>query len=314
MKKSQIHLYTDISGNKINTTLYKFGSTNKKGIYIQGGIHGGEVTYFIFAKLYQWLTKNEANLKQNITLAPMINPVAWNQRIYYYTAGKFDLYKGKDWNRSYGSEKQNTLSERMSKSILDMARAHDFVIDLHTARTSAPYLIYTDNSLRTYILKYGLAYNFFIDLNKESNKKFEGTLNHALKELGIQCVTYECGSHDSHNEEDINEVSRSILSYLQDSSTATSTSKPDQKRSIFTQVNTIFAEISGFINYLISPRMHVEKGTPLMEIYSSGDLKTTYVIKSPIDGIILELSKTHICWEGDELIRIVPTEAIQNYD
>ncbi len=315
MKDSKVYLYTDISGNQIHANSYEFGSPKTKGLYIQGGIHGGEVTYFVFVKLCDWLLKNETRLKKKVTLAPVINPAAWNQRVYYYTTGKFDLYKGKDWNRSYGSVNQNTLSEKMSQHILELAKQHDFVMDLHTARTSAPYLIFTDQSIATFIKKYGLINNYFIDFHNEKNSKYAGTLNHALMKLGVSCVTYECGSHDSRNDEHISEVFNSIVSYIEDNiMTAAIIKTDDYQRSIFTSVDTVFAETSGFVNYLVSPRMRVKKGDPLMQIYSSSNIKTRNIIKSPVDGMILELSKTHICWEGDELIRIVPINAFQKHD
>src|SRR3972149_10364805 len=123
MKKTKLHLYTDISGNEIGVNQYHYGS-GKKSLYIQGGVHGGELTYFIFVELDRWLRQNEDKLKKTVTLTPLVNPTAWNQRVYYYTVGKFDLYKGRDWNRSYPG-KDTTLSARNSAKVFEYMKNYE---------------------------------------------------------------------------------------------------------------------------------------------------------------------------------------------
>ena len=136
MKKKKLALYKAVYGDEVSVLVYTFGK-GKNTLYIQGGVHGGEVTFFILHELVNYLKSIEEKLDGTVTVVPICNPVSWSQRVYYYTAGKFDLYKGKDWNRSYpGSE--TTLSSRMSKKIFEIASKHECVIDLHTARNSKP--------------------------------------------------------------------------------------------------------------------------------------------------------------------------------
>jgi uncharacterized protein len=87
-----------IDGNSLSVYGYTLGD-GEKSVYIQGGMHGGEITYWIFHRFYQELL-NQTLLKQ-VTLVPIANPFSWQQRSYFYTAGKFSFIDGKDWLWSF---------------------------------------------------------------------------------------------------------------------------------------------------------------------------------------------------------------------
>jgi len=301
MKKSKIQLYTDISGNEIGTSRYDFGSGDKK-IYIQGGVHGGEVTYFIFNKLYDYLSKNEAKLNGIVTLVPVVNPIAWNQRVYYYTVGKFDLYKGKDWNRSYPGNEKGTLSQRNSKAIYDIASKYEVVIDLHTARVSKPYGIYFGEEDVDLVIKMGLEYNFYV----ESNQKFDGTLNSALIGSKVKSIAVECGSHDNYDADAVDEVYNGLLNIIKNEALK------EQKQNIFTKPLTIYAEKSGFAKYNFQPREEFKRGDVLCTIQPSETLGEEIEVRAEFDGIMSELAKSNVCWEGDELVKVIKSTDLRS--
>lgn len=300
MKQQKVALYTDISGNDIGFQTYTYG-TGKPGLYIQGGVHGGETTYYIFHELHQLLTTYEKHLKKQVMLAPMINPAAWNQRVYYYTVGKFDLYKGSDWNRKYPGDATN-LSGRISKILFTLASKYDFAIDLHTARHSKPYVIYEDTKLVPQLKALGLPYNIFA----EPATKYKGSFHDALTVARHKAVTIESGSHDAYNEKDVQQVTLALQRLLQSLDILDlSIAGEKTKQYSIDSVDTIHSPVSGFAKYLVEPQQKIKAQQPLAEIYSSDALGKTEIIAAPYDGIVFELPRTNIVWTGDELFKIV---------
>ena len=304
MIKNKHNLFTDISGNNIAIKSYTFGKGDK-AIYIQGGIHAGEITYFIFSKLYEFLSKHENLLNSKICLIPNVNPPGWNQRIYYYTAGKFDFHKGKDWNRSYPGNKTN-LSARNSEVIYNLNKDYDLCIDLHTSRISKPYTIFSSDNVKDELKVLNFKFNVFVG----NNSKFKGMFQQTLADNNRKGLTIECGSHDDYNEEDINEVFKSLVDlfiekgviHLKEFNKCKSKQENLYKTS---KIDVLYNDHPGFIQYLVKPRQTVKKDEILAIIYSSKNLEDKIEIKCPFNGIIFELSKSHIVWLGDELFRII---------
>lgn len=302
MKKTKLNLYTDISGNSVDINLYHFGK-GPSGLYIQGGVHGGEFTYFIFEKLHDWLIQNENFLTKKITLAPMVNPPAWNQRVYYYTVGKFDLYKGKDWNRSYPGG-QTTLSARNSQKISDFIQPYEFALDLHTARTSAPYLIFMDKRMTPYVQAFGLKYNVFLDKNKAENP-YKGTFDYALLDKKTLSMTCECGSHDEYDEQNVDMVYKSILNLIYKLNIYEKTNiTKTPKQIVVKKIDTIFAPVSGFTRFHLPPHASFIAGDVLATMTHASDISKKTQIKALFNGVMFELARSHISWVGDELMRV----------
>lgn len=245
-----------------------------------------------------------------VTIVPICNPVAWNQRVYYYTVGKFDLYKGKDWNRSYPGN-ETTLSARISKKIFDIASKHNVVLDLHTARVSKPYPIYMSQDSKPVIEVLDFKYNYCIDATLGENSVFFGTLNDALVKKGVKEVTIECGSHDNFDQESVDVVFEAIKRLID--TMCLKKKSPKSKENVqyqFDKVVTLFSPMSCFANYIVSPHTQVKKGQKLATFFPSNNLVEKIDYLAPFDGLVFELPRTHILWEGDELFKIIPVESI----
>ncbi|MCA9383257.1 succinylglutamate desuccinylase/aspartoacylase family protein, partial [Candidatus Dojkabacteria bacterium] len=110
---NSISIGTDPGGNPITINAYEYSNgVSGPTLYLQGGVHGGEVTLWVLKQLVTKLQNYK--IKGNIVIIPIANPVAWGQRTYFSTNGKFDFYMGKDWNRSYPGNMDGTLSQRIS--------------------------------------------------------------------------------------------------------------------------------------------------------------------------------------------------------
>lgn len=303
MMKTSLFLYTDITGSKVDIPIYTFGK-GKNYICITGGVHGGEVTYFIFHKLYHWLIENEKKLNYEVCLIPIVNPPAWHQRVYYYTVGKFDLYKGKDWNRSYPGD-NTSLSARISKKIYTIVSKYDIVIDLHTARCSNPYTIFMDENIKDVVASIGLKFNLLFPISDKTNLTYQGTLTQTLKNTCTKSFVIECGSHDDFNQSKINSVYRGIVNLFKEQ-------KPKIHQQIMvTKIRTLYADTAGFVKYAVNPQTKVKKRDLICTIYTSNNLGKTILLMADFDGYVLELSKTHILWEGDEVFKYTTNQDYQ---
>jgi predicted deacylase len=317
MKKEHISLYTTVTGNTVGYDIYTFGHGEKK-LYIQGGVHGGEVTYFIFKKVYDFLVEHESRLTCQVALAPLINPRAWEQRMYHYTAGKFDWHKGKDWNRGYPGSVEGDLSARMSDIIFTHAIEYAECVDLHTARTSAPYAITTHANAKNALRDIGLPYTLYA----RHAATYAGSFIHACSEQGKIAYAVECGSHDSYEPEYIDMVSggliRRISAVCLDGGggklVPIGKAQHAHEQFFVEKVGAIRAPVSGFTTYLHAPYASVQRGDVLCTIAHGDDLARETVVRAPDDCVVLELSKTHTTTVGDELVRYIGRADMQPLD
>jgi uncharacterized protein len=92
------------SGDRLSLQVYQFtGSQPGKKVYIQSNLHGAEIAgNAVIAELIQWLgTLEPEQLTGEIWLLPVCNPIGVNQRSHFFSAGRFNPYDGRDWNRIF---------------------------------------------------------------------------------------------------------------------------------------------------------------------------------------------------------------------
>lgn len=297
MKRQSIYLYTDISGNKVTAKKYTFGQGAKR-LAIVGGVHGGEVTYFIFHKLATWLKNNEEKLDFQVILIPISNPVSWQQRIYYYTVGKFSMYKGKDFNRSY-DDKNHTLSSLISSKVWKEIEDYEIVIDLHTARSSIPYIITMDEVSLQLAKSISIPYVYFLNLSSVNIDEYKYSLLYSATKKGKKSVVIECGSHDAYEENNITLISHELINLI------TGKLVNNIQQTTLEKNTTLYSTMSGFIVYKKNPGQSFSKHETMYEIYSSNNVLSVQTIQAKNSGIVMEIAKTNIVWTGDEVMKVI---------
>lgn len=312
IKKFKKDVGTTPSGTVLSIFGYKLIGTQKgPRIYIQSGIHGGEVTIWIIEQLYSYITKQ--SFSGEVTLIPLANPAAWNQRTYFSTTGKFDLYMGKDWNRNFPGSEDGSLGERIAYALLSEARNADFVIDLHTSRESIPFGITGSKNDLSYAKKLGLEYTFFIDYLKEIKlSQYKNTLLGQMCKNNIPNITIECGKHDSYDKRIVDEIVIGIknlfssLGLLEENIETT-----NKKSKYFTELKKYRAPIGGFIKFSRELNASYNKGDKLFEIISPEKLEKPIAVIAEENGVLFKKSPTHIFWTGDEVLETIPLESIK---
>lgn len=307
--KNKDYITTLVSGNEINTLNYVLDSEKKgKTIYIQSGIHGGEITYWLINKIFIFLKENLLNGK--VIFVPCANPIGWMQKICFYTMGKYSFYSGEDWNRVFpgGKNTEGIVAEKL----FNLAKQSDFVLDLHTARDSYPFSIPSQESYLKYSKTIGLEYNYLhIDLNDPKN---HGTINAQLDLLKIPNITLECGSHDEYSQEKIDTVFEGILRLFVELDMIDKKfyKESNVESKYFEKSKTIVAIDGGFVEYNKKPNDKFKKGDLLYTLYNPNNFGEKVEYFAEFDGVIWKLSKTHIVVKGEDVITAIPLTELKD--
>jgi uncharacterized protein len=281
-----------------------------KSLYIQGGIHGGEVTIWIVEKLFNYLRKKE--IVGEITLIPVANPVAWNNKSYFYSSGKHDTYLGKDWNRNFPGNKYGTLGERISNALLEIAKKSDFVIDLHTSRKSKPFSIVLNKHDLQYAAIAGLEYTYLLDTSETKTSNYTSTLSGQLATNQIPNIAIECGSHDSYEKEYVDMVFTGIVKLITHFGLIKEeVAKDEVVTKYYTKYVKYRAKNGGFVKFIKNVGERYKKGDTLYELLNPVCLHKLVKVRANEDGIVQKVSPTHIYRPGDEVMENIPLDNIR---
>ncbi len=280
-----------------------------KTVYIQSGIHGGEVTQWILHELYHFLERKMISGK--VVLVPCANPVSWTQRAYYSTNGKFDFYMGKDWNRNFPGNPEGSMGERIAAVLFGLAKQADFALDLHTSRHSIPFGIFSRQTYLSWVKTAGVSYNQFIDMG--ANSSYKNTLNACLDDAGVPNLCIECGSHDSYEADNVQEVYEAIRRLLAELKIvrAEDTRKAPDKVRIFSKTAKYHARKGSLIRLAKSLGDEVRVSEDLFYYFDNNDLGKITSEKARHNGILFKTSPTYIYWSGDDVLQLLLQDDVQ---
>lgn len=290
-------------GNQLNINEFVLDS-GKCGpdIYIQAGLHGGETAQWCLADLVPFLRKNLCCGR--VRIVPYANPLAWLQRCYFSTNGKFSLVDGKDFNRCFPGNADGDVNGRIAAAILNIADRADVVLDLHTSKNSQPFVIYTKEEYEHLVKAAGMKYNQFsrdVDI-----PALQGTFNAELDRRKIANLTIECGSHNQYDAEKISQVVRVIKNILAYNKIIGADLMPANEILKFEQRKKIYASADGLAKFEKQPGDIVLKEEIIAKIHAAADIGQEEAVSAPESGVILTELQGHIVWEGDVLAEIIP--------
>lgn len=307
--KNRITVGHNIAGNPIDIVHYTLTADQPgKRVYIQSGMHGGEITYWIQHRLYNFLQQHMKS--GEVVLVPFANPASWDQRSYFYTFGKFDLYDGRDPNTYFPGKENGNLHQRIAFALSSLARGCDLGLDLHTARNSLPYVIFTQEKYSHLVREFGLKYNYQDDVVMPDTV---GSFDTLMDPLGIENLCIECGSHDEYNPEKNDDVFAGILRLLArlgiiDQSHA---APAPAECYAFRDHKKIVAPESGFIRYDVQLGVPFKKGDRLFTLHRTADLGQEYAEIATEDGVAYKWTPTHIYRVGDDTLHYVPMSELK---
>ena len=292
-----------------NLSLKKFVLDSEKPgkfVYIQGGIHGGEVTLPIIKKLFDFLKSNLICGK--IEFVPFANPLAWRQQGYCYTMGKFSFVNGIDFNRCFGKKENGNINCKIANTLLSEAEKADFAIDLHTAMTSEPYSIFSSLSYAKFVKYLNLQFNNYC----EPTPEYVNTFDVQLLKKGVDNVVIECGSHDKVEEENITKIFDGIVNLFKHFGIVAGNADDNNNFLYYENATKLYAPVGGIVEFNKKLKSKLSKGDVVCSV-TTGDLTKPIVeIKSPCNGILFRVSKTHICDQCAELAYIIDNNSFKS--
>ena len=299
------------SGAPIELTTVELDSqVEGPSFYIQSGMHGGEITQWIIHQLFEFLQTNL--IKGKVILAPCANPVAWTQRAYFSTNGKFDFYMGKDWNRNFPGNIDGSLGERIAFAVFQRAKTADFVVYLHTSRNSIPFAIFTKKEYLPFVKMVGLKYNQFLDV--EAYPAYQNTLNACLDKVGKPNLCIECGSHDAYEPQYVEKVFDGLKNLLAAKGMISGehSSPALDKVCVFGRLKKYRAAQGGVVHFNKKPGDEVHLGDELFYLFDNNCLGRVVPEKAQQNGVVLKISPTHIYWSGDEVVQLIAKDDIES--
>lgn len=304
--KDQIRIGQHSSGTNLSVLKYTFKANHPgKKVYIQGGIHGGEVTLWIFERLYHLLKKSLQT--GEVTLIPIANPISWFQKVYFTTAGKFDLSTGKDWNRHFPGSLDENLASRTCHVLYREAVKADLSIDLHTSRNSSPFGIVASEKDLILAQVTGLEYNLLLDPNKNpSHREYTSTLLGQMAKLGKPSITIECGRHDWYDQNTVQTVVQGVVRLLESEQILSSKTPNSEVTPKYYSQNTIYrAPDGGFVYFFKQPSDTFSRDETLFELVKPSNLDRRIKVIARQDGIVQKISPTFIFEPGDDVMQTI---------
>lgn len=306
LKKVTVATVETIDGNSLDVTGYELG-VGEQAVYIQGGMHGGEVTYWIFHRLVNILQQKQ--LKKKVTLVPLCNPFSWQQKSYFYTVGKFSMIDGKDWLWSFPGLTSGSPMQRLAAQLYGVASKHALSVDLHTSRKSVPFGIFSATTYESELKALAIPYNFVSTYGDSPDQLKQGvaSLSYAMSMNGQRGFTLECGSHDTFNEANIQSMCDSIVNLLRLEGVL---DEPVQAPGDFITFDDAHfgkyrADHTGFVTYEKSPGETFSPGDVLFTVLPANSLTDVHQVKATENGIVLKVSPTHIAQAGDVMVEVI---------
>lgn len=305
--KKDITVGSTVAGQPIYITCYEIDSEKQgKTFYLQGGIHGGEITLHMIREVYDYVKNHIVSGK--VKFVPFANPIGWAQKSYTYTVGKFNDKTGEDFNRTYGKKTIDSATSALSLEILKECEGVDCAIDLHTAHTSFPHTI----TMREEDLKLAKLANIEYNRLCFNSEEYKTTLDGQLGKKGIPSFTIECGSHDDINDEYKNDVVSGVLNVLFSLGIINSTPKQNKKTQVgFSKSNSFFASVGGIVDFKKQLGESFKKGETLYTIMPANLQDKEIEVKAEYDGIVFRFAKTHIYNSYDEVMRVFNLSDLQ---
>jgi len=158
------------NGQELSVPVYQFkGSDNAPSVYIQANMHGAEVQGN--AVIYQLLEQLRAlDVKGDITLVPLCNPIGINQKSGEFTLGRFDAITGNNWNRGYHFNPQLPIDFAKQNPDLPFAQIKQqfralIINDLETQLLDNPYGLDTAQHLCATLQRMAFDADIVLDLH-----------------------------------------------------------------------------------------------------------------------------------------------------
>ncbi len=203
------------SGDMLSLQVYKFiGDKPGKKVYIQSNLHGAEIVgnAVIQQLINFFLCLDSSEIRGQIWLVPVCNPLGTNQRNHIFSTGRFNSYDGKNWNRIFWDyEKKSDDLAEFAKSQLDNAPEtikNNYRAKIKSAwkqeltKLQQPKSGTVSQQYRAKLQSLCLDADYVIDIHSSSNQAIDFLFCFATREESAQYFLIEYGILMTHYDGD----------------------------------------------------------------------------------------------------------------
>lgn len=303
--------------------------------YLQAALHAGErpgVAAIHFLMPMIAAAKREGRLKGRVTLVPQANPVGMAQHLMGDHFGRFSLATRTNFNRDFpvpdatgvtpfDAADAPVFAERRLKSrLLEIAVAHDLVLDLHCDDEGAQYL-YIPDALWPALsdLAHCLSARAVLRWTGMPERAFEEAVFAHIRhqaaggDIAHRCTTTVELRGQGDVEPDLAKSdARGLYAFLVlrgvivDGSVTMPAPVEDFVSVPITHVDMMHAPDGGTVLYHVRPGDRVKAGDLVAEILvRPGEASGVHEVRAPQDGLILTRRMRRFVRRGDDVAKLV---------
>jgi len=277
---------------KTGTTLgfYSFGE-ERPNILILAATEGGSATDVYASYLIMKHLEGLDRIDGSVTILPVANPLAFRLGV------QVSPMDSKDLDSVFPGDEHGTITERTAWEIWRRASQADYILHLKTGRQNCVSHIVAMH--REYIHVRNVASQIALPLVIQCSGQ-RGTLTTEAAHEGIPIVSIEMrGDLDQVDSQAAVEVREAILNFMR-LKDMISGEKIETSVTMTGRMQHINVEAEGFF----VPRINL--GEPVQRGNVIGTVQDKTEVISPIDGVIVSLSRMNYVFEGDIVARVAP--------
>ncbi len=303
-KKSIVVAYRP-DGTQISLPFIKIGQGEKR-LFVAAVVHGDEVTGLVSIwRFVEYLRDRE--IHGEIGIVPIVNIEGFNYDVRGIPLETIDL------NRVYPGDLRGYLAERITATVWSLARGYEFIVDMHTAGISIPFILVdpAPPDLKKAIVeiasKSGITVlEEYVERKYELRRLAASLPGVAIKE-GIPSFTVELPSLYRPDEPGISvgfKVLKNIaiaLGIVEDS--LENVNEYPVIRELGYRREDVTAEKGGFIEYHAGLGQYLEAGAVLARIRNLfGDVVEE--VRMPYSGYTIAFNPSFRSWSGSTVALI----------
>ncbi len=298
--RNEIEIGERADGSRIALSIMRYKGAPGPSVFIGAGIHGDELTgQASLWRLYDYLESKK--IKGTITIMPVLNPDGLSYSVRGIPEADVDL------NRLYPGKADGWIPERITAKIWEVAKRHDFLIDLHTMGPSIPIILIDrlsgDLGRKTNKLARATGLTVLEELPSDEYalQNLAASLGSVASTVSIPNITIELGGGRAIDWGSVEAgylAMRNVLVHLGivEGRTQRITSSIVIRERGYCR-GSVWSEKGGFIEYTSKMGNRVRKGATLAKIRNVfGDVVEE--VKMPEDGYLISESDRNVSHTG----------------
>jgi len=288
-------LHSTASNKKFEIDIWRYNHPDAtQTVYMQGGIHGIELTGI--PVIHEFIKEiEEHQLVYNFICVPLSNPMGLDSQIMGVQTGYNNIHTNQqncwNWNRITNLKDEPSQEGHWIKTLLDLAKPADIVLDLHTAGVEAVPHIYSHLTEIKHIEGLGIPH-----VLSWSNPSYSFADTH--HQLGKIALTFELSSSRGVRSEWVEES----LIYLRRFFGILPKVRGERTWQVESQLKKWYSPEGGVLCWKIDAGDSVSKGDVIASIYTR---QGRVELESPYSGVLLLKNPSHAPHQRQELAKFL---------